>query len=148
MEHYPITVTYADDTLVEGINDKQRVPKIFNFPGGEVQVSLQEFIGKTSEKVTITARISSSDDVMALLMTNDAVERQCKGMKSKHLIIPYLPYSRQDRVCNPGEALSVKVFAQFINSMNFDSVTTYDAHSDVGPPLLAGSAYRRSGVCW
>jgi ribose-phosphate pyrophosphokinase len=53
-----------------------------------------------------------------------------------YLVIPYLPYSRQDRVCSYGDAHSLKVFSTLINSANFDSVITVDAHSDVSLGLI------------
>jgi len=52
------------------------------------------------------------------------------------LNIPYFPAARQDRVCVEGEPLTVKVFADFINSMKFNKVTIFDPHSEVTPALL------------
>jgi len=53
-----------------------------------------------------------------------------------HLYMPYLPYARQDRRCEHGEAFSLKVFCNIINFMNFNSVKILDCHSDVGAALL------------
>jgi len=39
-------------------------------------------------------------------------------------------------VCAGGEALSIKVAANIINSMKFDKVRVYDCHSDVGVALI------------
>ncbi len=50
--------------------------------------------------------------------------------------MPYVPYARQDRVCSPGEALSIKMFANLINSMNFKRVFVNDVHSDVTLALI------------
>jgi len=58
------------------------------------------------------------------------------GIKNFDLIIPYVPYARQDRICNKGEAFGLKVFANLINAMNFDRVHVLDAHSDVAPALI------------
>lgn len=46
------------------------------------------------------------------------------------LELPILPYARQDRRAKVGEAISNKVFIEFINSLKFDKVITYDIHSD------------------
>jgi ribose-phosphate pyrophosphokinase len=50
--------------------------------------------------------------------------------------MPYIPYARQDRVCNDGEAFSVRAFARIINALQFSSVVVWDAHSDVSVALL------------
>jgi ribose-phosphate pyrophosphokinase len=50
--------------------------------------------------------------------------------------MPYVPYARQDRVCNKGEAHGAKVFCELINTLNFDKVTILDPHSDVVGAVL------------
>ena len=107
------------------------IDKRFNFSGGEVQVTVKKM---TSDVVCITANLRSSDDVMALLMATDALRRQ--GATRIHLMMPYVPYARQDRVMNPGEALGIKVFCDLINAQNYSGVTILDPHSDVTPALL------------
>lgn len=102
----------------------------FVFPGGEVSVSLP-VTRRYASSVTINAYIKSSDDVMALVMVNEAVDRLLKPL-SKRLVMPYLPYARQDRACNPGEAHGARAFATLINGMGFDMVSVMDAHSEVG----------------
>lgn len=52
------------------------------------------------------------------------------------LFIPYFPGSRQDRVMIPGEPLTVKVYAEIINTQQFDEVLIFDPHSEVTPALL------------
>jgi ribose-phosphate pyrophosphokinase len=54
----------------------------------------------------------------------------------KDLYIPYFPAARQDRVMVPGEPLSVKVYADIINGLNFKSVFVFDAHSEVTTALV------------
>jgi len=52
------------------------------------------------------------------------------------LHLPYVPYARQDRVANPGESLSAKVFGGLINARGYRRVVFQDPHSDVTPALL------------
>ena len=124
-------------TRIDFPNEGPFYPKRFKFNAGEVQVSLEEFeaVVTTNSRATITARIRNSDDLMELIMVTDAVKR-LSPLIQMTLVLPYLPYSRQDRVANPGEALSAKVFADMINALNFKKVFTYDAHSDVGVACL------------
>lgn len=105
------------------------------FPGGEISVKLDTTY-HSPKSFYITAKITDSEGIMTLLMIKDALERQYPETKHYHLNLPYLPYARQDRVCNKGEALSIKVFTNLINSMKFDRVVILDCHSDVGVALL------------
>lgn len=112
----------------------------FTFKGGEEQVKID--MAHTPKGgigfVDITAKIKNSTDVMALAMLVDA----CSRLEGLHnhaefiLHLPYIPYARQDRVMNPGEALSIKVFANIVNSLGFDKVIVDDPHSDVSAALL------------
>lgn len=60
------------------------------------------------------------------------------------LFVPYLPNARMDRVqeffdegkTNPKEVFTLKFFCDIINGMGFDSVITYDVHSNVAKSLL------------
>lgn len=55
------------------------------------------------------------------------------------LELPYLPYARQDRRCNPGESAGAKVFAQQINALGCKSVIITDPHSEVIAQLINGA---------
>lgn len=107
--------------------------KGITFPGGECHVAF-ETGRKLPDPFTITARITDSDGIMVLLLITDALRRM--GVKSILLNLPYVPYARQDRMCNLGEAHSLKVFANLINSQNYDQVTVFDPHSDVVEALF------------
>lgn len=112
----------------------------FKFNGGELQFKLKNRediyakIQTSTDLVTITGRFNSSDDIMRLILAKNALE--IKGIKRFKLVMPYLPYARQDRVCADGEAFSLKVFADLINSLNFENVYVLDAHSDVSVALI------------
>lgn len=101
------------------------------FPGGEIRVKLNSNPGP---EVRIEAMLMNSTDVMTLVMLTDALREA--GVEKIRLTMPYIPYARQDRVCNLGEALSVRAFTRLINSLNFSSVIVYDPHSDVAPALI------------
>jgi len=102
-----------------------------NFPGGEVNVQVDAIL----PEYTIRADIRSSDNIMQLLMATDALRRT--GMVEKvKLVMPYVPYARQDRQMVHGDALSIKVFCDLINAQKYDSVHIWDPHSEVTPALL------------
>jgi len=105
----------------------------FTFTGGEPHIKIKETI-TANDEVTITTRIRQFNDVGLLLLAADALRRM--GVAKLHLLLPYFPAARQDRVAVTGEALSVKVYADVLNSAGFDSITILDPHSEVTPALL------------
>lgn len=113
--------------------------KTWKFPGGEVGASITNPLLYLSEKPTvidIKASLRNSDELMELLMFLDAVKRFAPTQSEIVLRLPYLPYARQDRVCNPGESLSVAVVARMLNTFNISQVVLYDVHSDVSLVLF------------
>ncbi len=105
----------------------------FTFTGGEPHIKIKAPV-TTNDKVTITTRIRQFNDVGLVLLAADALRRM--GVEKLHLLLPYFPAARQDRVAVTGEALSVKVYADVLNSAGFDSITILDPHSEVTPALL------------
>ena len=106
--------------------------KKFKFAGGEVSIKIEDVgVGKVA---SIACRLISSDAIMELLMVTDAIKRQL--IDTIYLYMPYLPYARQDRVMIPGEALSLKVFANLINSQGYKAVSVLDVHSDTAAALI------------
>lgn len=110
--------------------------KIFKFPAGESGVSFNVPVQKTHLhdglpfNAQITLKWEGNDDLINLALLVDAIRRKYDTIEL-NMTIDYFPYARQDRVCNPGESLSVKVIADMINAMNFKRVYVLDPHSDV-----------------
>ncbi|MDX9668678.1 ribose-phosphate diphosphokinase [Pseudomonas sp. P8_250] len=111
---------------------------VAKFPGGEVKVNIN--VGSKDaeygiESVEVSASLQTSDDIIALLLATDALRRHYPRAELD-LILPYIPYARQDRPCVNGEALSIAVMANLINSCGFSTVEVIDSHSDVAPALI------------
>ena len=105
------------------------------FKGGEMHIKLDSQANyNESDKVVITNRFTCGDDIMKVLIAKDALHFM--GVKNFELVMPYIPYARQDRLCNIGESFTLKVFTDLINSAKFDKVYVVDAHSDVAPALI------------
>ena len=116
--------------------DGRKVPyTLLNFSGGELQPKVADVVRK-GDDVYIKAHLTSSDNIMELVLVVDALRRAAMSDVSIHLICPYLPYARQDRVCASGESLALKVMCDIINSLKFAAVTVWDVHSDVALALL------------
>jgi len=110
-----------------------------SFPGGERHVRLPVAMQgiPCGLNWVIEARMESPADVMDLLLLNDAL-RRARPAEPIALVMPYIPYARQDRVAVNGEAFSLAVFCSLINSLKFESVTVMDPHSPVAVELLEG----------
>ncbi len=102
----------------------------FKFPCGEVNVKVDTDYQRT---VDVEFVFEGSDSIMELLLACDAIKRQSRlGV----LHMDYVPFGRQDRVMNDGEALSLKVFCDLINGLGFKCVRVLDPHSDVTTALI------------
>src|SRR5882762_8449479 len=115
------------------INDK--CMQYFKFPGGECHANVCLSSVEIGRHTEIVAYLKHSDDIMMLLLCVNAI-RVDNPHTEINLYLPYLPYARQDRVCNAGEPLSIQVMANLINSLNCNSVIVYDEHSSVTTALL------------
>lgn len=109
---------------------------VTKFPAGESLVKFTQLSDAVSNKFVVRLDFESNSDLIDLALTVDAIRREAGYGVDIHLLMPYLPYARQDRVCNDGESLSVKVIADFINSLDFNLVICYDLHSDVSGALI------------
>ena len=108
------------------------------FPGGELHPKLDKSVNYSKiSKVIVTHRVNCSNDVMAIEFVVDALRRV--GVKHFELIMPYIPYARQDRYDlkkNFGESFTLKKFTNRINAIGFERIYVLDAHSDVSKALL------------
>ena len=107
--------------------------KKFTFKGGEPHFQITSDVLPVGDLV-ITQRYNKVDDLVKIILANDAARRM--GFKNIKLFLPYFPAARQDRVCNSGEPLTIKVFTEMINSCGFDEVIILCPHSDVTPALI------------
>lgn len=105
--------------------------KTFKFPVGEMQVTVEDLVAL---RVTVGFTFTCNEDIIELLLFCDAAKRQGHVLDRLHM--HYVPFSRQDRCNNPGEAFSLKVFCDLINALHFNTVIIRDPHSDVTPALL------------
>uniref|UniRef100_A0AAU8HZM0 Ribose-phosphate pyrophosphokinase n=1 Tax=Klebsiella phage FKP3 TaxID=3231233 RepID=A0AAU8HZM0_9CAUD len=118
--------------------------KVFTFSGGEVHVKIDmeafkySFIDLTTiQKVEVHQDIRSSDDFMAVVMVKDALDEILRfNPKPIELFSLYVPYARQDRYCEKGEAFGVKSFARLLNILEFSRVLVADPHSEVTPAVI------------
>lgn len=73
--------------------------------------------------------------ILVWYITNH-IRTNCDRAVKINLIMPYIPNARMDRVKSGDEVFTLKWFADFINTLGFDSVTAYDPHSNVSEALI------------
>lgn len=96
---------------------------------------------------TITWKYDGDHECMALWYLVHHIRENCGAYTPIFLNMPYLPNARMDRVKNPDEVFTLKWFAKFINSMNFDGVEVCDVHSNVSEALIDHILSRSAHDC-
>lgn len=123
--------------LTKGITETEQY-KAWKFPGGEIHVQLKQSIDcdyQGANVFDIYARLNTSEDIMFLLIFTDTLKKDYRDSKI-NLFLPYMPYQQADRNFGKNECFSLKTMCNIINSMNYNTVTLFDPHSDVSPALL------------
>lgn len=120
-----------------GEEHKEIEVKKFNFPCGEMHIQIKNW-PITGDEFDQEFEFKKNEDIIELFLKVDAMKRL--GMTLRTLTIPYVPFSRQDRVNVKGECFSLAVFADFINSLGAKKVVVVDPHSDVTPALIKNCA--------
>ncbi len=99
---------------------------INNFADGEINLKLEEDCrGKKVFLLQSTHQPDSSFTKLTLAV--DAARRA--SAEEIVAVIPYFGYSRQERLSEPGTAISTKVFATILETLGVDRIVTIDLHS-------------------
>lgn len=107
-----------------------QVVDINKFPDGTLLMK-QPF---DDDKALIFWRFENNEELVALIyLTRHLRDR---GVRRIHLLMPYIPNARQDRVKNNEDVFTLKHFAWVINSLELDKVIVLDPHSSVSEALL------------
>ena len=107
--------------------------KITQFPNGERGY---EFAVSDVEHVRLFFKYEDDKDIFSLICAADTIYRWNKQAKID-LIMPYIPYSRMDRVKKVSSAFTLKSFANVVNNIvKPQHIKCLDAHSDVSLALF------------
>lgn len=119
--------------------------KLTQFSAGELHPQLQDYapIGNI-ESISIKPKAYNPTFIVELSLLVNALRYEFHMSTPIDLDLPYVPYSRQDRVCAEGDAFGLKVFADQLNALNFRYVVIFDAHSDVAPALINNCIHREA----
>ncbi|MFS0726997.1 ribose-phosphate pyrophosphokinase [Paenibacillus sp. 1P07SE] len=103
-----------------------------SFPNGETLIDGEQILAAANETNTVGFKYASDGDLVRLMFLKRYLDD--RGMTAS-LVICYMPYSRMDRV-EGSSAFTLKYAAQFINTLQFESVRVIEPHSDVTAALL------------
>jgi ribose-phosphate pyrophosphokinase len=98
------------------------------FADGELRPWIQEDV-RDKTAIVIESLFNPIDEhVMELVLMGDALRRMAP--KNMIAVIPYMGYSRQDKLHRLGEPVSARVIAKFLEVSRFSEIIAVDLHND------------------
>ena len=97
------------------------------FPDSETYVMIKEVVRGQDIFIVQPCSIPVNDNLMELLLLIDAFRRA--SAHSINVVIPYFPYSRQERMAKGREAISARAVASMIESFGARRVIFVDIHN-------------------
>ena len=105
------------------------------FPDGEKYVRIG---GGGSEVAVVQSTYRPQDEnLIELLILGDALRE--RGFKNLRVVVPYLAYSRQDRVTKEGEPISVRAVMRMLG-LYYDELYVFDLHNPETLRFFPGKA--------
>ncbi|MFX0023360.1 MAG: ribose-phosphate diphosphokinase [Candidatus Hermodarchaeota archaeon] len=125
-------VKIALELGVESINTENK-----KFPDGEnyLRINIEDetlIAGKEVIIVQSTGPSASGDQnarLMELFMMIDSVKRM--GASKIIAVVPYLAYTRQDKIFRPGESQFANTIIAMINNLGIDELYSVDVHAPI-----------------
>lgn len=113
--------------FAEELNVKLGKIEISRFSNGECSVWVREKITNGSAIVLQSFSLPPDEHIIEFCLIVDALRRS--GIQKIIAVIPWMGYSKQDKVFRSGEPLSVKVIAKIIQAVKIDHLITLDLHN-------------------
>lgn len=122
----------AHPALADALRAQLGVPvgalTLKRFSSGECYVKFGESVRGKEVYILQAPGIDPDPSLMELFLLCQAAK--LSFAKTVHVILPSFPYSRQDRVAEPREAISAKLVAHLLEESGADHVITMSLHSD------------------
>jgi ribose-phosphate pyrophosphokinase len=118
----------------------------FTFPGGEEHLKLG-YRDWSNYEIDVSVRdCRNASDILTLMMVIDVLRDNSGPRASIHLELCHLPFARQDRRTSRDEPFSLRIIAEMLNSMMLESITFWDAHSEISEVLVDESKSLPQGM--
>ncbi|OGJ49483.1 ribose-phosphate pyrophosphokinase, partial [Candidatus Peregrinibacteria bacterium RIFOXYB12_FULL_41_12] len=101
---------------------------ISKFACGEIYAKPVESVRGDDVFIIQTGTGNVNEELIELFIILDSMKRSFA--RSIHVVIPYYPYARQDRVASPREPITAKLMAKLIEEAGADHVITMQIHSE------------------
>jgi ribose-phosphate pyrophosphokinase len=112
------------ESLYKNDIDELNVTHVF------IDKHIEKYVSQLEQSVQINSRLNSFKDLELIICATKSLRNL--GVKEIHLYTPYFLGSRSDRQFEEGSNNYLKdVICPIINSLEFESVTVLDPHSDV-----------------
>lgn len=98
------------------------------FASGECYVRFDESVRGKDVYLLQATGVNPHDDLFELFLMCQAAKLSFASRV--HVILPYFPYARQDRVSEPREPISAKLMATLLEKAGADHIITMNLHSD------------------
>jgi ribose-phosphate pyrophosphokinase len=97
-------------------------------PDSEVHIQIDETVRKKDCFVIQPCTAPVNDHLVELMLLVDALRRA--SARRVTAVVPYFPYSRQERMARGREAISARVVASMLEMLGADRVIYVDIHSE------------------
>ncbi|NJE60594.1 ribose-phosphate diphosphokinase [Thermococcus sp. 21S7] len=113
--------------------------EIKRFPDGEKYVRI---MGSSKNVTVVQSTFAPQDEhLIELILMADALRE--RGVQKLRAVVPYLAYSRQDRVTKDGEPVSVRAVMRAL-SVYYDELYVFDLHNPETLRFFQGKAVNLS----
>lgn len=116
------------NALAKKLKMKQGKIMLKRFASGECYVKFEESVRGQSVYLVQATGIDPHDDLFELFLMCQAA--RLSFAHTVHVVLPYFPYARQDRVSEPREPISAKLMARLLEEAGADHIITLNLHSD------------------
>src|SRR5690554_2459380 len=100
---------------------------LYDFPNGEIFVRYQESVRGSDAFVVQSFCEPVNHRLMEMLIMIDALKRG--SAKRTTVVLPYYPYSRQDKKHRGREPISARLIADLLHTAGADRILTVDLHT-------------------
>jgi ribose-phosphate pyrophosphokinase len=101
--------------------------ELYDFPNGEIFVRYQESVRGSDVFVVQSVTDPINNRIMELLIMIDALKRG--SAKRITAVLPYYPYSRQDKKHRGREPISARLVADLLRTAGANRILTVDLHT-------------------
>lgn len=105
--------------------------KVWKYPAGEIGLRLN-----TNQEAVPEFLIRSSDDLMTCCLYLNA--KFFNSTPVRTIYLPYMPYSRQDRVVTPGDPVPLQLLTHMFKACGVRAIITDDIHSQTAIDWFEG----------